>query len=72
MSYWKLYFPAMKLLKEVNKENRALDYKWLTVIIWGLGATLTLPILVPAILFDSYTKRFIISYVITLNEKEEE
>jgi hypothetical protein len=72
MSYWKLYFPAMSLLKAINKNNKALDYKWVTVIVWGIGAAVSLPFLIPAILFDSVGERFIIGYVKTLNEKEEE
>lgn len=71
MSYWKLYFPAMSLLRAINEKNTALQWKWTTRIVWGIGATVSLPFLIPCILFDPLGEKFIIGYVKTLNEKEE-
>jgi hypothetical protein len=72
MSYWKLYFPSMALLKAVNEKSVILRYRWVCVIVWFFGAILTLPFLVPAILFDSIGEKFIISYVRQLDMKEKE
>ena len=71
MSYWKLYIPAMGLLKAVNPASVVLNYRWVTVIVWGIGATITMPFLILPILFDSYGERFIIAYVKQLDGKEE-
>ncbi len=72
MSYWKLYIPAMGLLKAVNPASVVLNYRWVTVVVWGIGATISLPFLVPAILVDSLGERFIIAYVKQLDTKENE
>ena len=72
MSYWKLYIPAMGLLRAVNPASVVLNYRWVTVIVWGLGAMLTLPFLIPAILVDSIGEKFIIAYVRQLDKKETE
>ena len=72
MSYWKLYIPAMGLLKAVNPKSVVLNYRWVTVVVWGFGAMLTLPFLIPAILIDSIGDKFIIAYVKQLEIKENE
>jgi hypothetical protein len=71
MSYWKLYFPSMALLKAVNEKSVILRYRWVCFVVWFFGATISLPFLVPALLFDSIGEKFIISYVQTLERKEE-
>ena len=53
MSYWKLYIPAMGLLKAVNPASVVLNYRWVTIIVWGIGATITMPFLILPILLIS-------------------
>ena len=61
----------MSLLRAINENNTALQWKWTTRIVWGIGAMVSLPFLIPCILLDPLGEKFIIGYVKTLNETEE-
>ena len=59
LAIWKIWYPSIQVIREVDPNNPLLVRIWLSTIIMLVMFTLFLPIMILAILFDDHTERFI-------------
>ena len=59
LAIWKIWYPSILVIREVDPNNPLLVRIWLSTIIMLVMFTLFLPIMILAILFDDHTERFI-------------
>ena len=59
IAMYKIWFPSLQVIREVDPNNPLLVRPWLSTIVVLVLFTIFLPVMVFAILFDDSTERFI-------------
>lgn len=59
IAMYKIWFPSIQVIREVDPNNPLLVRLWLSTIVVLVLFTIFLPIMIMAILFDDRTERFI-------------
>ena len=66
ITQWRMFIPAMLILRELDPQNVCLRWWPATWIIFGMGSLLFVPVLILPTLVDRYRDIFVKSYVNSL------
>ena len=59
LAMWKIWYPSIQVIREVDPNNPLLVRIWLSTIVVLVLFTIFLPLMIFAVLFDDQTEKFI-------------
>tara|TARA_E500000178_G_C16948341_1_gene719946 strand:- start:248 stop:505 length:258 start_codon:yes stop_codon:yes gene_type:complete len=63
MAVWRLWWPAISVLKQVKPDSITVKWWFLSGIIFSIMSCFIAPLLLPAVLHEKYRFRFVASYI---------
>ena len=70
---WKIYIPAIALVRELDPDHIIYKWRWLTFLLWSVMSFVCVPLLTIAAMGEKYRRQFIYNYVKNLmsNDSDE-
>ena len=63
MSVWRLWWPAITMLKLIKPDSITVRWWFLSGIVFAIMSCIVAPLLLPAVLHEKYRFRFVATYV---------
>jgi hypothetical protein len=72
MIIWQIFFPAIRIIREIDSDHVIWRWRYMTFLLFGIMAFVCVPIMLIPALVESYRRQFIYNYVRNLVEDESE